>query len=189
DRSNVALRDVASGDRADRHAPLDRRPADAPGRPSPCARLGARSKHRKPLRLLRLTAVTASGPTTIPSRGPRREELRGRRVQALLEGGGAKADVLAVDLPSGPVIVKDFSRRSFWGRLAGRLQIARETKAYRRLEGVAGVPRFVGRIDPWALALERLDARQLAFEQVAPAHGERYVPKLPVILDALHARD
>ena len=86
------------------------------------------------------------------------------------------------------MIVKDFAGRSPWVRRLGRLQIRREAAAYRRLEGVFGVPAFVGRIDPLALAIERIDGERLAFAAIAPEEGPRHVLELRAILDAIHAR-
>lgn len=56
---------------------------------------------------------------------------------------------------SGPVVVKDFLGR---GRLfawtLGRWLCAREVRAYRRLDGVAVVPRLAGFVDRFAFAVE-----------------------------------
>ena len=101
---------------------------------------------------------------------------------------GAKADVLVVAVDGGAVIVKDFSRRGPWIRRLGRLQIRREAAAYRALESVAGVPAFIGRIDPWALAIEKIEGERLAFATIAPTDGPRLVEDLRCILDAIHAR-
>ena len=106
----------------------------------------------------------------------------------LVRGVGAKADVLVVDVDGGSVIVKDFSGRSPWVRGLGRLQIRRETGAYLRLQGVAGVPALVGRIDPFALAIERIDGERLAFAALRPEDAPRHVAQLRTILDAIHAR-
>lgn len=86
------------------------------------------------------------------------------------------------------MIVKDFSPRSRWVRGLGRLQIRREAAAYRWLEGVRGVPFFVGRIDPWALAIERIDGERLAFAALAPEDRPRCVAALRRVVDEIHAR-
>ena len=106
----------------------------------------------------------------------------------LIRGVGGKADVLVVAVDGVKVVVKDFAPRKAWARLAGRLQIARETRAYARLRGVPGVPAFVGRIDPWALAVEHVEGERLAFAKIPPADGPRHVARLRAILDAIHAR-
>jgi serine/threonine protein kinase len=106
----------------------------------------------------------------------------------LIRGGLGKADVLSVDAGAGPMIVKDFAGGPWWLRWLGALQIAREARAYGRLAGVPGVPRFIGRIDRLALAIERIEGDRLAFVQLSPVEGTRYVAKLRTVLDAIHAR-
>jgi tRNA A-37 threonylcarbamoyl transferase component Bud32 len=106
----------------------------------------------------------------------------------LVRGVGAKADVLEVAVDDGRVLVKDYAARGPWVRSLGRLQIRREVAAYRWLAGVPGVPVFVGRIDPFALAIEWIEGEQLAFAAVAPGDGARHVSRLRAILDAIHRR-
>ena len=67
-----------------------------------------------------------------------------RPVAHLLElEGGARA------------VVKDFLPcPAFWRWTYGRFLTSREVRAYERLDGVPGVPRFLGRIDAYAFALE-----------------------------------
>ncbi|HUC42715.1 MAG TPA: hypothetical protein VMR65_01635 [Candidatus Sulfotelmatobacter sp.] len=131
--------------------------------------------------------MPASAPT-IPERCLSREDLDRLPHETIVAGRGGKADVSVVRTASGEVVVKDFSRRGFWGRVAGRVQIRRESRAYRWLAGAPGVPRFLGRIDPWALALERLPARQLLHVPLSPQDGPRLLAKLRSILDGIHAR-
>lgn len=101
---------------------------------------------------------------------------------------GAKADVLVVDVAGGSVIVKDFSGRGPWARRLGRLQIRREAAAYRWLDGVSGVPAFVGCVDAHALAIENIAGERLAFAALRPGDGPRLVEALRTILEAIHAR-
>jgi hypothetical protein len=131
--------------------------------------------------------LTPSRSPNIP-RCPRRDEIGNHVREVLVRGVGAKADVLVVDVDGGTVIVKDFSPRSRWVRGLGRLQIRREAAAYRWLEGVRGVPFFVGRIDPWALAIERIDGERLAFAALAPEDRPRCVAALRRVVDEIHAR-
>jgi hypothetical protein len=131
--------------------------------------------------------LTPSGSPNIP-RCPRRDEIGPGTREVLVSGVGAKADVLVVNLEGRPVIVKDFAGRGLWVRWLGRLQIRREAAAYRWLQGVTGTPAFVGRIDPLALAIERIDGERLAFAARRPEDALRHVEELRTILDAIHAR-
>jgi hypothetical protein len=131
--------------------------------------------------------LTPSRSPNIP-RCPRRDEIGPGIREILVSGVGAKADVLVVAVPGGSVIVKDFAGRGRWVRRLGRLQIRREVAAYRCLEGVPGIPAFVGRVDPWALAIEKIDGERLAFAVLGPDDGPKHVAELRTILDAIHAR-
>ncbi len=73
-----------------------------------------------------------------------------------------KADLLVFDVLGRKVAVKDYRPRAFWFRqTAGRLLVRRECAAYRAAEGVPGLATFLGRIGPFALATEWVDARSL----------------------------
>ena len=109
-------------------------------------------------------------------------------VETIVKGGLGKADVLLVDLGQGPMIVKDFARGVWWLRWLGALQVAREASAYRKLEGVKGVPHFVGRIDRLALAIERIEGERLAFLRHSEEAGVRHLAALRKIVDAIHAK-
>ena len=131
--------------------------------------------------------MTASSAANIP-RCPRRDEIGNDRRDMLVRGTGGKADVFSVTIDGARVLVKDFSQRAVWARLLGRFQIGREAAAYAWLEGVDGVPAFVGRIDACALAIEWIDGERLAFAEVRPEDGTIVVAKLRAIVDGIHAR-
>jgi hypothetical protein len=84
--------------------------------------------------------------------------------------------------------VKDYGSRPWPVRhLLGRWLTRRECRAYTLLGGLAGLPRFHGRLGPCALALQWIDGRSLA------EFGDGTVPgalfdRLAQILDAIHAR-
>ncbi|HKQ62756.1 MAG TPA: hypothetical protein VJS92_15805 [Candidatus Polarisedimenticolaceae bacterium] len=109
-----------------------------------------------------------------------------RRV--LKRGEAYKADLLLVDLDHGPTVVKDFHHKRTWVRLAGRLQVARECRAYRWLGTLSGVPRFYGRIDAHALAFEHLAGRPLGTAPDRAQGGSEKLRRLREVIDRLHAR-
>lgn len=80
----------------------------------------------------------------------------GARVRAVLSRGGwANPDVFLVESDSGLVVVKDFAgRRCLVRRYLGPWLLGREQIAYRRLAGVAAVPRLLGRLDSTAIVVE-----------------------------------
>jgi hypothetical protein len=121
-------------------------------------------------------------------RVPTRTEIASCRIGTLRHGRSRKADLLLVDVGEGPVVVKDFSGKGLWGRTVGRIQIAREARAYRFLGRIEGVPRYLGRVDALALALAEVDGRQLAFARDLHREGATLVAKLRSLIDRLHER-
>ena len=84
--------------------------------------------------------------------GLERSEIAGRTRRVLNRGRWGNADVLLVDAPQGPVVVKDFAPRGWLvRRVLGPWLLTREALAYRRLEGMRAVPRLLGRLDAEAL--------------------------------------
>lgn len=76
-----------------------------------------------------------------------RESTNTRPILRLVEENGQRA------------VVKDFSVNGFFYRnIVGRFLIWREEKAYRKLRGMAGVPKFYRVIDGLAIVFEMLDA-------------------------------
>lgn len=91
-------------------------------------------------------------------------DLAGREPIERIRGRNAtKADVLFYRLVERAVAVKTYAPRPWWIRHGlGRWLIRREAAAYEAAAGVAGLPAFLGRLGPFALATEHLDARPLA---------------------------
>lgn len=99
-----------------------------------------------------------------------------------------KADLLVFDALGRKVAVKDYGPRPFWFRqTAGRLLVRRECAAYRAAGDVPGLATFLGRIGPFALATEWVEARSLRDRR-----GETIAPgifdSLERTIDGLHAR-
>ena len=117
-----------------------------------------------------------------------RETLAASTERVLRRGAGAKPAILLARWAGRQVIVKDFSRNSWFVRhLYGRWLVARETRVYARLGGVPGVPAFRGRLDALAFAVDRIEGATLkalphrlitvqAFDELAD------------LLDCLHER-
>ncbi len=99
-----------------------------------------------------------------------------------------KADILVYRLGDREVALKDYGARPFWLRnTIGRLLVRRESKAYAAAAGLEGLPRWLGRVGPFAFALEWVPGTSLA-----EARGQRVDPavfdRLDSILDRLHER-
>jgi RIO-like serine/threonine protein kinase len=99
-----------------------------------------------------------------------------------------KATVTFEQRGSRAVAVKDFSLAPWWFRaLYARRSLAREARAYERLQGVAGIPECLGMEGPDRLILERAGGRPL--DQIAhgavPAAAFDHLERL---IDAIHTR-
>ena len=134
-------------------------------------------------------------PATLPSgggpdQGPGLDRARIERgiVGYLRRGNPYKADLLLVDLGQGPFLVKDYADKSWRRRVLGRIQIAREAAAYRHLGALAGVPRFLGRVDRWALAVEHVRAGQLSADPQRHPRAREYLDRLRAVIDGMHRK-
>lgn len=117
-----------------------------------------------------------------------RADLSGPGVETIHAGRSIKANLLSLDLGDRPLVVKDFGAKAWWVRWIGRLQIARECRAYRNLAGIEGVPEFFGCIDPWALVLERVNGRPLGIAPERAVDGQSRFRQLSEIVSRIHAR-
>jgi hypothetical protein len=119
---------------------------------------------------------------------PLREDLERLPRRAIKDGRSTKADVYEVDFRGRSLVIKDYAGRAPWFRWFGRIQVARECRAYRVLSEDPGLVPFVGRVDAWALAFGRIDAVPLVFARSRFADGVRHVQQLRALIDRLHAR-
>jgi protein-S-isoprenylcysteine O-methyltransferase Ste14/predicted Ser/Thr protein kinase len=108
----------------------------------------------------------------------------------LLSGGRnfTKARVYAVAWNGATAVVKSVSHQPLWLRwLAGRRWLEHEERAYRRLGGVPGVPRLLGRPEPDSLVCERIEGRRLD-EHARGSLPPALFDSLAQVLDQAHAR-
>ena len=118
----------------------------------------------------------------------RRSDLADRVVQVLNRGNRRNPDVLLVLDGDRAMVVKDFAPRGALVRATlGRWLTGREAAAYRWLEGHPAVPRFLGFLDPLAIALEFRPGRRISRHLMDDA-GPDFVDALAAAVDALHAR-
>lgn len=112
----------------------------------------------------------------------------GRTLRTLAGRNRTKADIVVRETPSGALAVKDYSPRPWWIRQTlGRFLVRREATAYGTVGDVPGLARFAGRLGPFTLATEWIEARPLATfadGSVPPARFDR----LREIVETLHAR-
>lgn len=125
----------------------------------------------------------------IPSEGLLcRSEIEKSAKEMLHRGGWGNPDVLLVQTEAGPVVVKDFSPRSGWvRRWLGPWSLRREEQAYRHLEGLAAVPRLLGRVDELAIILEYRPGVLLSRSLRGTLPAE-FLPELQTGVEDMHAR-
>jgi hypothetical protein len=117
---------------------------------------------------------------------PSRDDFERPDTRWLKRGGRTKADLKIVDLGQGPLVVKDFRHKPAWVRLIGRLQIARECRAYRWIGPQPGLPRFVGRVDAHALVVELVPGERLAVVPEGRRDGAATHARLREIVERVH---
>ncbi len=110
-------------------------------------------------------------------------------IHTISPGGWTKAALHIVMHEGRRAVLKDFSGKSLPVRWLGRLQIAREARAYRRLAGVPGVPAFFGRPNGLSLLVEEIRGRALPrFRLRKESERAGLLAQLNETLNAVHAR-
>jgi serine/threonine protein kinase len=122
------------------------------------------------------------------TRIPSREDIERNTVDYLRRAGGTRPDLRVVDTEDGRIVVKDFkSSDTLFRLIVGPILIRREYGALRKLIGVEGVPRLVGKIDRYALAIEHVPSVSLDRPLATPPPNEFYTD-LRHVIDEMHAR-
>ncbi|MCP3978304.1 MAG: hypothetical protein GY716_03090 [bacterium] len=97
-----------------------------------------------------------------------------------------KADILVYSVDGLEIAIKDYTSRPWFIRnTLGRLLIRRESAVYRAAGGAEGLPRFLGRLGPFALATERIPGRMLR-EFADHTVDAEILDRLEAILRRLH---
>ena len=133
--------------------------------------------------------MAAHGTTPVPGSRLTRAALAALPRRRLHGGrNGTKAVIDLVGDDRSAFVVKDVAPRSFLVRaFLGPCQLAREARAYARLEGVTGIPRFLGVVDRQAIALEYVEGRPLK-DLPRGALEPAFFDRLDALLEAMHAR-
>jgi hypothetical protein len=115
--------------------------------------------------------------------------LRGVVPVRRIEGRNwTKADVEFYDVEGFRVAVKTYAPRNAVARnTLGRWLIRREATAFGAIAGISAVPRFVGRIGPFAIATRWVDAVPLR-EHTGGLLDDGVFDRLAAIVDEFHAR-
>lgn len=117
-----------------------------------------------------------------------REAIAGASPHYVRRGRPWQPDILLVEHHGRSVIVKDYAPRKWIYRVGvGLYSVWREATIYQALEGIPGVPRFLGRIDRYALATEYIPGKGAGEAQPGEV-GEAFFARLHATVDAVHRR-
>lgn len=87
------------------------------------------------------------------------------------------------------VVVKDYSTNGFLFRnTIGRFLVWRECKAYRRLQGLDGVPAFYGTLEGLALIVEALPGQNVEGLEHETRLPEKFFQDLRALVEEIHQR-
>ncbi len=89
------------------------------------------------------------------------EEVERKTVSLIHKGRWSKADLFRIHIDGQDFVLKDFSKKTPFIRLLGRLQIWNEIRAYRAVQGIPGIPRCYRRINPWSFVMEHVEGVRL----------------------------
>lgn len=103
------------------------------------------------------------------------ENLPERSCSTLREPASTRPNIWVVEEGGKRAVVKDFSRLKFLYRnIIGRLLVWREKKAYIRLEGLKGIPKFYRVIDGLAIVVEEIQGENLRTLEIEVDKIEEY---------------
>jgi hypothetical protein len=119
---------------------------------------------------------------------PTREMVAASTPQYVRRGRPWQPDILLIEHEGRRVIVKDYAPRKWMYRVGvGLYSVWREASIYRVLDGIPGVPGFVGRIDRYALATEYIAGKGAGAAEPGEV-GEAFFTRLSATVDAVHGR-
>jgi predicted Ser/Thr protein kinase len=116
-------------------------------------------------------------------------DIAKRQCGILRKPTGTRPVIWRIEENGVKAIVKDFSLNSFWFRnIAGRFLIWREKKAYKRVEGITGVPALLGSIGGVALIIEEIQGTNLGSMEDFIKLDEKFFIDLKQLIDRFHDR-
>jgi serine/threonine protein kinase len=107
----------------------------------------------------------------------------------LRKASGTRPTIWVVEENGVRAVVKDFSSNGFiYRNMIGRFLVWRESKAYRRLKGLKGVPNFYQAIDGLALVVEEISGRSLENLEKETSLPEDFFNSLRTLVEKVHDR-
>ena len=120
--------------------------------------------------------------------GLNRSNLEKMTLRPMRPGKPWQPDLFLVQMNGRLGVVKDYSKRPWLYRVAvGWISARREEIFYGKLQGVPGIPQFLGRLDRYALAMEYIPGSSAS--RVPPGVvGPEFFEKLDRVLDQVHQK-
>lgn len=115
-----------------------------------------------------------------------RQDISAKTVRILRAGEGSRPDVRLIDHGGRLLVLKDYSQGNGTLKALGLLLLWREHGAYLRLEGLAGIPACLGRLDAYTLATEYVESYQ-ASEAPEQLLTQDFFDRLRDLIDRMHA--
>jgi predicted Ser/Thr protein kinase len=106
-------------------------------------------------------------------------------VSLVHQGRWSKADLFLIDVKGHNFVLKDFSKKSLFIRLLGRLQIWRESRAYRAIQGIPGTPKYYKNMSALSFVMEYVEGIRLVDYRGDIPSG-RLLERLKEIVAAIH---
>lgn len=117
----------------------------------------------------------------------KRKDIEAKTICILRPGAGSRPDVRLIEHKSQRLVLKDYSQGNTTLKALGVMLLWRERTAYEHLEGLAGIPRCHGQLDPYTLVTQYVDACQSSDVPVELLTEDLFV-RLRLLIDAMHAR-
>lgn len=119
----------------------------------------------------------------------KRSELLQKKRATLREPSSTRPGLWVVEEGDVRAVVKDYSANGFVYRNAvGRFLVWREKRAYRRLEGLKGVPCLYRVIDGLALVIEEIEGRNLEDLEKVKRLSEDFFDGMRNLVEKVHQR-
>ena len=117
------------------------------------------------------------------------ESLPRKSVKILRPPSSTRPTIWLVEANGKRLVVKDFSRnRGFYRNVFGRFLIWREAKAYRRLSGLKGIPRYYGVVEGLALVTEFVEGKTIKQMEKEGTLSPMFFQKFRDVIDSFHKR-
>jgi len=116
-------------------------------------------------------------------------DLAGKKTATLRKPSSTRPALYRIEEGDARAVVKDFSVNGrVFRNLIGRFLIWRERKAYRRLEGMKGVPELYGVVEGLALVLEEVQGRSMEELDQDVRLSVRFFDALRDLVERVHRR-